>query len=113
MPVVFLLAAEGWRRLREGPSLTRPPPCRGGALATVVAAVVVQSLVETLRHPILTLDPQLFLDPPEWELGMLGRGVQRRFRIGDVAFDRTNGILYVLELYADGAKPVVHVFRVS
>lgn len=51
MPVVFLLAAEGWRRLREGPSLGARRRCVAGALAAVVAAVVVQSLVETLRHP--------------------------------------------------------------
>ena len=41
----------------------------------------------------------------------LGWGNQRRFRIGDVAFDRTNGILYILEQYADDAKPVVHVWQ--
>ncbi len=68
---------------------------------------------EPQPYATLTLDPHLFRNPPESELGMLGRGVQRRFRIGDVGFDRTNGLLYVLELYADGAKPVVHVFRVS
>lgn len=64
-------------------------------------------------YATLSLDPYLFLNPPEWEQPMLGRGVQRRFRIGDVTFDRTNSLLYVLELYADGAKPLVHVFRVG
>jgi len=44
---------------------------------------------------------------------MLGTGVQRRFRLGDVTFDRANGLLYVLELFADGAKPVVHAWRVG
>ncbi len=39
-------------------------------------------------------------------------GDQRRARIGDVSYDRQSGLLYVLELYADGAKPVVHVWRV-
>jgi hypothetical protein len=43
---------------------------------------------------------------------MLGTGDQRRYRIGDVTYDRNNGLLYVLELFADGAKPVVHVWRV-
>jgi len=38
---------------------------------------------------------------------------QRRNRIGDVAYDRANGLLYILELFADGAKPVVHVWRVN
>jgi hypothetical protein len=44
---------------------------------------------------------------------MLGTGVQRRNRIGAVAYDRNNDLLYVLELFADEAKPVVHVWRVE
>jgi hypothetical protein len=44
---------------------------------------------------------------------MLGQGPQRHGRIGAAAFDRTTGRLYVLELFADAAKPVVHVFGVS
>ena len=43
---------------------------------------------------------------------MLGRSVQRRGRIGTSAFDRTTARLHVLELFADAAKPVVHVFGV-
>jgi hypothetical protein len=43
---------------------------------------------------------------------MLGTGVQRRYRIGAVAYDRGNGRLYVLELFADEAGPVVHVWEV-
>jgi hypothetical protein len=59
------------------------------------------------------IDQYLYLDPPEWDLVNLGWGDQRRYRIGDVAYDRENALLYVLELYADGAKPVVHVWRVE
>jgi hypothetical protein len=36
-----------------------------------------------------------------------------RYSVCDVAYDRGNGLLYVLELFADGAKPVVHVWRVA
>ena len=61
----------------------------------------------------LNLDPHLYLDPPEEELLTLGIGVQRRYRIGAAAYDRENGLLYVLELYADEAKPVVHVWRIA
>ena len=43
----------------------------------------------------------------------VGWGDQRRYRIGAAAYDRENALLYVLELYADGAKPVVHVWRVE
>ena len=55
----------------------------------------------------------VILNPPEWDRMDLGWGDQRRFRVGDVAFDRENGLLYVLEMYADNAKPVVHVWRVE
>ena len=61
----------------------------------------------------LSLEPVLFHNPNHIETDMLGVDVQRRFRIGDVAFDRANGLLYVLELFAEGAKPIVHVWQVK
>ncbi len=64
-------------------------------------------------YAAIDIDEYLFLEPPEWDLVTVGWGEQRRYRIGDVSFDRLNGLLYVLELYADGAKPVVHVWRVN
>jgi hypothetical protein len=63
-------------------------------------------------YAALDIDEHLYLDPPEWDRIMLGWGDQRRYRIGDVSYDRLNSLLYVLELYADGAKPVVHVWKV-
>jgi hypothetical protein len=64
-------------------------------------------------YAVIDIDEFLFLTPPEWDRANNGWGDQRRFRIGDVAFDRANGLLYILELFADGAKPVVHVWRVK
>ncbi|MBN2392423.1 MAG: hypothetical protein JXR84_16960 [Anaerolineae bacterium] len=64
-------------------------------------------------YAIIDLDEHLYLNPPEWDVIMLGWGDQRRNRIGAVAFDRAGGRLYVLELYADGGKPVVHVWQVE
>ncbi len=61
----------------------------------------------------LDIDQYLYLNPAGVEQDMLGTGVQRRGRIGAVAYDRNNDLLYVLELYADEAKPVVHVWRIS
>lgn len=63
-------------------------------------------------YAVLDVDDFLYLNPDGVELEMLGTGVQRRYRIGDVAYDRQHGRLYVLELFADGAKPVVHVWEV-
>lgn len=61
----------------------------------------------------LTVDQHLFLNPAGIEAEGLGTGVQRRFRLGEEAYDQTNDLLYVLELFADGASPVVHVWRVG
>ncbi len=66
---------------------------------------------EPQPYAVMDIDEYLFFNPSGIETDMLGSGGQRRYRIGDVAFDRANGLLYVLELYADGAKPVVHVWR--
>ena len=63
-------------------------------------------------YAVIDIDEHLFLSPPEWDLVELGWSDQRRSRIGDVAFDRQNGLLYVLELYGDGTKPVVHLWKV-
>jgi hypothetical protein len=63
-------------------------------------------------YATIDIDEHLYLNPPEWDLVEVGWGDQRRSRIGDVSFDRKNGLLYVLELYADGAKPVIHIWRI-
>jgi len=68
---------------------------------------------EPQPYATIDIDEHLYLNPPEWDLVELGWGDQRRSRIGDVSFDRANGLLYVLELYVDGAKPVVHVWRIK
>jgi hypothetical protein len=67
---------------------------------------------EPQPYATIDIDEHLYLDPPEWDLVELGWGDQRRTRIGDVSYDRQNNLLYVLELFADGAKPVVHVWRI-
>jgi hypothetical protein len=63
-------------------------------------------------YAILDIDEHLFFNPSGVETDMLGTGVQRRYRIGDVAYDRVHNLIYVLELFADGTAPVIHVWRV-
>ena len=77
-----------------------------------VAAGEIQAW-EPQPYAVLDIDEYLFLNPPEWDEVMLGWGDQRRYRIGDAAFDRQNGLLYVLEMFTDEAKPVVHVWRLE
>ncbi len=64
-------------------------------------------------YATLDLDDRLFLNPSGVDPDSLGTGIQRRYRLGDVTFDRQNGLLYVLELFAEDAQPVVHVWRVA
>lgn len=61
----------------------------------------------------LSIDEILYHNPDGVESDMLGVGMQRRGRIGDVTYDRANQFLYVVELFADGAQPVVHVWHIS
>jgi len=66
---------------------------------------------EPQPYAFLDLDDRLYLNPGRVDEDELGSGVQRRYLLGDVTYDRASGLLYVLELFADGARPVVHVLR--
>jgi parallel beta-helix repeat protein len=81
-----------------------------GDIARVAAGEI--EPYEPQPYASMDLDEYLLLNPGEIEEEMLGTGVQRIYRIGAVAYDRSNDLLYVLELFADGAKPVVHVWQV-
>jgi hypothetical protein len=77
---------------------------------TRVAAGQMQSW-EPQPYDFMDINSYLFLNPSGIEEDMLGTDAQRRYRLGGITFDRINGILYVLELFADEAKPVVHVWK--
>jgi hypothetical protein len=64
-------------------------------------------------YATLEIDQYLYNNPAGVETDMIGTGDQRRYRIGDVAYDQKNNIIYVEELFADGAKPVVHVWKIQ
>jgi hypothetical protein len=66
---------------------------------------------EPQPYAVLDMDNCLYL-PNTPETADYGTGDQRLDRISDVAYDRTNDILYVIENMADGAKPVVHAWRI-
>lgn len=68
---------------------------------------------EPQPYAVLGLDESLLHNPAGVEIDMIGEGRQRRYQVGEAAFDRAHGLLYVLEWFADGAKPVVHVWRVE
>jgi hypothetical protein len=78
-------------------------------LAKVAAGTLKPWQPQPYAH--LDVDPHLFHNPAGVETAMLGKGPQRRFRISAVAYDRAHDLLYVLEPFADGAQPVVHVWR--
>ena len=64
-------------------------------------------------YATIPIDRHLFLAPSSDVDQLVGKGAQRKHRTGGVAFDRANGRLYVLELFTDGAAPVVHVWKVD
>lgn len=68
---------------------------------------------EPQPYATLDVDERLFLNPAGVEPDMLGPGDQRRYRLSEAAYDAATGRLYVLELFADEAKPVVHVWQVG
>ncbi len=68
---------------------------------------------EPQPYASLNIDSHLFLNPANIEPETLGTGAQRRYRIGAVAYDRDNSLFYVLELFADEDKPIVHVWRIG
>jgi hypothetical protein len=68
---------------------------------------------EPQPYASLNIEKLLYHNPAGIEKNMVGSGAQRRYKIGPVAYDRSHGLLYVLEWYADGPKPVVHVWKIS
>jgi hypothetical protein len=66
---------------------------------------------EPQPYATLDLDEHLFLGPSPEPMST-GSGDQRRGRIGEMAYDRERGFLYVPEYLADGARPVIHVWSV-
>jgi hypothetical protein len=68
---------------------------------------------EPQPYSYLSIHNRMYLNPSGIDLDEIGSGDQRRYVIGDAAFDRAHGLLYVLELFADQAKPVVHVWRIT
>ncbi len=67
---------------------------------------------EPQPYASLKIDNHLFLNPAGIEPETLGKGVQRRYRIGAATYDRHDDRLFVLELFADEDKPVVHVWKI-
>ncbi|MBU0673904.1 MAG: hypothetical protein KJ950_04605 [Proteobacteria bacterium] len=67
---------------------------------------------EPQPYAILDIDEHLILGPTDDPI-LHGSGDQRRYRLGEPAYDRARGFLYVLERQADGSKPVIHVWSVN
>ncbi len=79
-----------------------------------LALVATKKLASWKPQPYASLacNDVMLLNPRGAEKDMLGSGPQRRYLIGSVTYDRSNDLLYVLEMFADGVKPVVHVWCV-
>ncbi len=64
-------------------------------------------------YATLDIDNRLLLNPAGVEQALIGTGDQRRYRVSEMAYDRKNGLLYLLEQFADDTRPIVHVWRVK
>lgn len=80
-------------------------------LAAVAAGRMKPDQPQPYAHLGIDADLRLSVDPSiaDW----VGSGAQRRQRVGPVAYDRQNQLLYVAELFGDGAKPLIHVWRID
>lgn len=69
---------------------------------------------EPQPYAVLDIDEHLILPNLAADIAFSnGSGDQRVNRVRAVAYDRANNLLYILEPFADGIKPVVHVWRVN
>jgi hypothetical protein len=67
---------------------------------------------EPQPYAAIDIDPHLILNATV-DQNNLGSGDQRRYRLGEAAYDRARRRLFVIERFADGAKPVIHVWSVE
>lgn len=100
-------SAKGWWCARFTPRFVLYDPAD---LAKVASGAIKSSDPQPYAH--LDIGDHLLYNPSGADLEMLGEGIQRRYLFGDVAYDRDNNRIYVLELFADDAKPVVHVWNI-
>ena len=89
------------------------------ALAVTITALAQTQLMQPTDFAYLgamnaakKFEQRMLLNPGHVDEDMIGRGAQRRFRISSIAYDRAHELLYVLEPFADGAKPVIHVWQI-
>ena len=80
-------------------------------LAQVAAGTMEPWVPQPYAH--LDVGEYIFDNAAGVDLEMLGESIQRRYLFGGATYDRAAGRLYVLELFADEAKPVVHVWLVQ
>ncbi|MCG6964111.1 MAG: hypothetical protein LJE95_12675 [Acidobacteria bacterium] len=104
-----LAASRGWWASRFDAVLMFYDP---DDLASVAAGSL--GPYEPQPYAMFEIDEHLFLNAAMPDVAMYnGYGDQRKGRLGAVAFDRGNGLLYVLEQFADEYRPLVHVWKVQ
>ncbi len=72
-----------------------------GDLAAVVEGEI--SSYDPQPYAVLNIDPYLFSVDSS----------QQKSHVGAACFDRERGLLYIFELFADGEKPIVHVWQIE
>jgi len=101
-------SAKGWWCAEFTPRFILYDP---SDLAQVAAGTMDSWEPQPYAH--LDVGAHIFDNPAGVDLEMLGVGVQRRYLFGGATYDRAAARLYVLELFADEGKPVVHVWQIQ
>ncbi|MEZ4527451.1 MAG: hypothetical protein R2941_16140 [Desulfobacterales bacterium] len=102
------ISDRGWWSTRFDAQLILFDPCRTGT-----GCGRNHGILAARPYAAIDMDEHLYFNPSGTDLVMIGEGVQRRYRIGAAEYDRSSGLLYVLELFVDEGKPVVHVWKIG
>ena len=109
-----LESEEHWRSYWQQLKLALPELEEGDTILEIgPGSGFVTNYLRSKGYKVTTLDidDHLFLSWPGETETDCGIGDQRKCRIGEMAYDRERGFLYVLERFADEGKPVVCMVR--
>jgi hypothetical protein len=103
------LTSKGWWANRFDAQIIFYDPAN---LASVASGAMESHVPQP--YAALDIDEHLYLPAPTGDVvDVYGSGDQRKHRVVAVAYDRARNFLYVMEGFADGAKPVIHVWRIA
>ena len=102
----YIVESKGWWSSRFDAQIVFYDPAD---FASVLTGTM--EAYEPQPYATLNIDEHLYLNVTS-DTSEMGAGDQRKYHVGEMAYDREHGFFYILEHFADEAKPVVHVWSV-